>query len=62
MGHVCNPLEKVFSKKKKEEEEDKEGWIGVPIVAPQVKNASTLCKDVDSIPGLAQWVKGLALL
>ena len=30
---------------------------GVPIVAQQLKNPTGIHKDVDSIPGLAQWVK-----
>ena len=33
-------------------------WIlGVPVVAQQVKNPTSICEDADSIPGLAQWLK-----
>ena len=32
---------------------------GVPTVAPQVKNPTII--HVDVVPGLAQWVKDLAL-
>ena len=35
---------------------------GVPIVAPCVKNLTTIYEDVGLIPGLSQWVKGLVLL
>ena len=35
---------------------------GVPVVAQQVKNLTSICKDVGLIPGLAQWLKDLALL
>ena len=35
---------------------------GVPIVVQQVKNPSRIQEDVDSIPGLTQWVKDLVLL
>ena len=34
---------------------------GVPIVAQQVKNPSSIHEDEGSIPGLAQWVKNLSL-
>ena len=35
---------------------------GVPTVAEQVKNGTSILEDLGSIPGLAQWVKDLALL
>ena len=35
---------------------------GVPIVAQLVKNLTSTHEDVGSNPGLAQWVKVLALL
>ena len=31
--------------------------LGVPIVAHQIKNPTSIHEDEDSIPGLAQWVK-----
>ena len=34
---------------------------GVPTVAEQVKNGTSILEDLGSIPGLAQWVKDLAL-
>ena len=35
--------------------------IGVPFVAKQVKTLTSIHKDAGYIPGLAQWVKDLAL-
>ena len=36
--------------------------LGVPVVAQQVKNLTSIHEDIDSIPGLAQEVKDLTLL
>ena len=36
--------------------------IGVPAVVQQVKNLTSIHKDVALIPGLAQWVKDPLLL
>ena len=53
-------------KKKKEEKEEKEKKKkkkrGVPILAQQVKNPTSIHEDVGLIPGLTQWVKDLAWL
>ena len=34
---------------------------GVPIVSPQVTNATRILKDAGWIPGLTQWVKDVVL-
>ena len=36
--------------------------LGVPIVAQRAKNPTSVHEDMSSFPGLAQWVKDLALL
>ena len=36
--------------------------LSIPIVAQQVTNLTGLQEDVGSFPGLAQWIKDVAML
>ena len=40
---------------------DEDSSLGVPIVAQQVKNLTSIHQDAGLIPGLTQWIKDLAL-
>ena len=51
LGNFCMPWVQTNKQKK----------YGVPIVAQQVKNPTSIHEDADSIPSLAQWVKDLAV-
>ena len=35
--------------------------MGVPVVAQQVKNLTSIHEDMGSSPGLAQWLQNLVL-
>ena len=45
----------------KRQKEKRMLYLGVPIVAQQLTNLTGIHEDAGSIPGLAQWVKDLAL-
>ena len=36
--------------------------VGVPVVAQQVKNPTSICENAGLVPGLTQWIKDLGLL
>ena len=55
----------IIAKKKKKvklRENQKQKFWGVPIVAQRLTNPIRIYEDGGSIPGLARWVKDLALL
>ena len=39
----------------------KNGSLGLPVVVQRLKNPTSICEGAGSIPGLAQWIKDLAL-
>ena len=50
-------LRRNIVKKKKKMESDKRKYIGVPIMAPWLKNLARNHEVLGSVLGLAQWVK-----
>ena len=69
LGHSCGTgsflaweLPRAKSMVRKKERKRKETERGVPIVAQQVMNPTSIHGDMSLIPGLAQWVKDPTLL
>ena len=54
--HGCGP------KKKKKVKSTRIHYLGVPMVAQQVKNPASIHEAAGSIPGLAQWIRDPVLL
>ena len=52
----------VALKKKKKVKSTRIHYLGVPMVAQQVKNPASIHEAAGSIPGVAQWIRDPVLL